>query len=501
MSNLDATQTPVNPNPQNTDGYAKLPQCLAENLLALLAFNPEYGRLVVGYIEPHLFENEAYRTLATRMRDYWRQHDKPPGKAHVGDLVADILQSPRNPHAAAYRTAITGMAVLTDAGINTNYVMEQLETFMRLQSFKHAILQSAEMIESRQHLALPDVEQLFSKLLRGQHSTSPRLCRAGDLDQLKSYLARRKEHEFPTGIPLLDSRGVAPARGKLMVLLGQSGAGKSWWLIDIGRRAFWARKRVLYVTLELSKDAYLSRFHQNLAAWAWREEAKTTSVTRLRLQDDKLVGFRREPVSVEVSLQDPDIANKLDQRNANQIGFLNRVAFEEFGMRSLTVAQLRAVLDRLELTDNFIPDLMTVDYIGVLKTSSDNHRIELGHAVEELRALAVEKNIAIVTAQQVNRQGQSVKELTRDHIAEDYSPINTADFVLILQRNPREKQYKLARIRVDKARDAPDGFNLIVSQNYDHGQFVLQSAARPDRYLDLIDELPELNQPQPNSAR
>ena len=274
-----------------------------------------------------------------------------------------------------------------------------------------------------------------------------------------------------------------------MVLLAPVGSGKSWALVHLGKRAAMHGKKVLHITLEMAAAELQKRYFQNLLALPDREDRIAAEVTRLILANDRLTGFDRDSLRARFSLQDPALAAKLNRALGNRS--LNKVVIKQYPTRTLTMALLRSLLDQLE-SQGFVPDLLLLDYVGLMKTGVENHRLELGQLVEDLRGLAVERDLAVVTAQQVNREAQNAKVINRAHIAEDFSMVMTADFVLVLNRTEKEKHHKLARLVVDKARTTPDAFGVILTQNYDHGQFVINSAwLAHEHYLQLLEQLPE----------
>jgi hypothetical protein len=168
----------------------------------------------------------------------------------------------------------------------------------------------------------------------------------------------------------------------------------------------------------------------------------------------------------------------------------SQLRLQHYPGQTLTIKALRANLDRWRQTEDFVPDVLILDYIAKLRTSSDNYRIDLMRAADELRALAEDYNLAAITAQQINREGaMTSKLLTRAFIAEDFSMINTADQILILNRTDEEKALGLARVWVDKVRDGSegDGWGCVMSQNYAWGQFCRDSAPlQKEEYQEMV---------------
>ena len=197
---------------------------------------------------------------------------------------------------------------------------------------------------------------------------------------------------------------------------------------------------------------------------------------------ERLVRFENDSVSARSYLEDnPQVLAVLQEVHDERKQFFRALRIDDFA--ALTVARLEAHLDQLESAHGFVPDLLCLDYLGKLDTAGrEDYRIELGQQTSDLVTLMKERNIAGVTAQQVNREGQTAKLVNRTHIAEDISIVGTSDCILTLSRNYKERLHGLARIWVDKARHAVDNFGVVIGQNLHHGQFVRkQPALRNDR--------------------
>jgi len=169
---------------------------LQENLLTLMGFNDEYGKVVVNLINADLFEGD-YRIFAEHFISYWETYGKAPGM-HCPDLVADVLNDPHNRKAGTYRRILHSMLQLSE-GINTTYVLHQLRTFTRLQRLKDAILQSAEQLNSKQETAIDEIEEIWNELLRVQEIEFDAGYRLNDIDRVLNYL-QQQSNEFQTGI-------------------------------------------------------------------------------------------------------------------------------------------------------------------------------------------------------------------------------------------------------------------------------------------------------------
>jgi hypothetical protein len=215
--------------------------------------------------------------------------------------------------------------------------------------------------------------------------------RLNDFAHLQQYLATREHNEFSTGIPELDSQHVVPTRSALMMFLAPTTTGKSWWLVQLGLNALLRNyKKVLHVSLELSAEEVLKRYWQYaLGCPVWERERKTSVTNLLKDEASRLTGFAKEEIEARQSLQNPlwPELQRQFQNPRSRIHNLQHLMIKKFPMRGIGVGDLRNYLNALEAAE-FVPDLLLVDYAGIMQTDSNNYRISLGLILEDLRCRA-----------------------------------------------------------------------------------------------------------------
>jgi Straboviridae DNA replication helicase len=458
---------------------------LQENIVTMLAYSDEHGKLVANLIDPNLFEGEL-RVIAERAQNYWHQHGQAP-KGHTADLVSEIIEDPTNKKAQTYRRILISMLQLSEQ-INTKYVLEQLKSFTRTQRLKAAILRSAEQLEAKQEMGVQEVEEIWNDILHSRDLTFDPGTYLLDYGSMLEYL-RRRDVEFTMGIPQLDQRHFVPMRSAVMLILGPTGKGKSWALVHVGKQALMQRKKVVHITLELGMEETKQRYYQSIFAIPKREAQELSRTTLKFDRFGKFDGFGSSQIKADFAFDSDLITDELETRVMHFGSRFGNLLIKKFPMRSLTINGLRGYLDNIEITEKFIPDIMILDYIGVMKTDSRNPRISLGHVFEEFKGICDERHIAGVTAQQVSKIGARADFVRMTHVAEDWSLTNTADQVLTYSCTDTEERYGLARLYVDKARSEESKFGILITQNYSTGQFCLESAALEQRYFDYLSDL------------
>ena len=242
----------------------------------------------------------------------------------------------------------------------------------------------------------------------------------------------RKDYRSP--IPALDGLdeklGGGLAGGELGIVLAPPGGGKSMMLVRFATTALQAGKKVVYYSMELSEKVIGQRFDSCLNGvqlrdvWSFKETIKET-IDKLALKEAGLI-------------------------------------IKEFPTGKATVNNIYSHLETLASNENFIPDVVLIDYADIMKASItySDKRHTLTGIYEELRGLAVEMKIPIWTASQTNRGAMDKEKYGLDSIGESLGKAATADVVIGIGRTPDSKSENFATIGVLKNRNGQDGFYL-----------------------------------------
>lgn len=442
---------------------------LQENLITVLCYDDEQGKVVANMLNIELMEGD-YRMIAERAIDYWRQYDTPPAD-HTADMFGDILEDKHNRRGNTIRRLLRAMIALSET-VNTKYVMDQLRDFNKLQRFKSAIVESAEKLNNIQQLALPEVEELWSNLLRTRQLDFTAGTRLNDITRVLEHLARL-ESEFRSGIPIFDRRHIVPQRGKLMLMAGAAGRGKTWYLIHIGKQALLDRKKVVHLSGEIDEEEVIGRYWQSIFSVSKRREP--VEITQLERDVDEFSGLEREKIKPTFALEDDSASLELQTHWEHMGAKGKNLIVKRFKPNEMTPNGIRAYLDTLEMVEGFIPDMVIVDYLGLLKKDPKNIRGSMSTNCEDLRAIMIERNVAGVTAHQLSKAGELAAMATGTHLAEDWSIMGTCDTVLTYSCTDLEFEHGLARMYVAKARSDQDRFQIVITQSYAVGQFCLDS--------------------------
>lgn len=458
---------------------------LQESLLALLAYNDEQGGVVAKLLDPSSFEGD-YAEIARRCIHYHLTYKRSPG-IHIDDLFGDMLARRDDNKHITYRHVLTNLMKVREEGINVRFLLDKVKEFTRLQKTRQVLLDASQRLSSRQEKALDEVDSILEDLLRARRGDSSIGMRLTEIDRLFDHMKTRRS-EFKIGIEQLDKADVCPVRGGVMLVLGPSGGGKSWFLVHLGKVALSFRYKVLHVTLEMSEEQVTQRYLQSMFTVSTKDiRTKFTHITEEKDEETGKTkpGFEFDnPMPPQFRFFNEGDENFNVAREELQARFewlgkkVDNLVIKRWAPSFMGARELSAHLDMLEMAEHFSPDLVIVDYLGLMKLNrarEKEYRHALGQALVDLRAIAVERNLAMVVAQQVSREGAQAKLTENVHVAEDWSLIGTSDCILTLSATNAEKTLGLCRVFVSKSRDERDKFGVLISQNYSLGQFVIDS--------------------------
>lgn len=445
------------------------PKYLQENLLTLLIWYEDEGKLIRNALpDPYYFES-VYHNIASAAYAYIDRFEQVPGD-HIADLLDKDLQ------AEGIGKLLRETLVLlhnNKARVQPSFVLPDLEKFVRTQSIKESIMDAADLIQRGSDQDIQDAEEILSKAADRRLAVFEPGVFLNDLDRALAFLDKQ-DAAFPTGVKILDKLNLGPQRATLHVLIALPKMGKSWWMVQLGKQSWLHGYNVCHISLEMGEDQVAQRYIQSMFGVSKRNEQYTKMFFDV---DEKgyFSDFLPDELIPKFNLQDPEIEHKLRTRMKELGPKLGRVVIKEFPTGSLTVPEIYAYLDNLQSSKSFIPDLLIIDYPDLMRIATENYRHDLGKVYKDLRGLAVKRNIGVAAVSQSNRFGADESVIKDIHIGEDFSKIATADVILSYNQTLDERKLGLARIFVADARSDEDKFIVLLSQAYHTGQFCLDS--------------------------
>lgn len=452
---------------------------LQENLLTLLCFDPKYAKIVRGAVTPQLFEGVAFREVAGKALDFLDQFGEPIGD-HLPDEFDEALRGEDRRKAQLYERLLKNLKDASE-GINAEYVVSQLQAFIRQQSLKSGIVDAFNAIQEGR---IDQAELALNKALKRKAAAFDAGLNFSNIETAIGLFDHLEEPGFTLGIEPFDSAGIYPRRKELLMFMAPRGRGKSWFCVHAAKRALLQRWVPIIITLELSQNRYAVRVMQSLFSVARR--SAEVQVARLIAERGRLQDIIFERIE-RGSMDDPQVQLALAARVRREFRRRPPLIIKEFPTSAVGVDALEAYLDALEEIEGVVGDALIVDYPDLLQHDPKNKRVEIGNIIERLRGIGVARNMAVIVPTQGNRESESATYVETDHAAEDISKIATADTVITMSQTKEERMLGLARLMAGKARNEKDRISALITQAYAIGQFCLDSVPlAEDDYWDLL---------------
>lgn len=438
---------------------------LEDNILTILVWSEMHAPVVALRVPVDLFSTRPYQKIADHAVEYLTKYNKPPG-VHIRDLLEADL---RRGDEGRFLEQILGAMDELRVNLQPDFVLSQLDRFIQVRQLTQAVESAADSLHAGDLEAAQEALSATSLVTKTDYPS----VWLRDSDKWVSFLDQEEDSQFSSGVGIFDERGISPRRGALFLIIGPTGAGKSWWLNEMGKaNVILTHKNVLHITLEMDIEEVQQRYTQSFLGMT---ESEVISHRVPVYNHDTLGRFTTMTFN---NIVPPSVAGirKADLKEMLQ-PFQRRgqLLIQWFPTGMLTVPQLAAYLDMLDKTQGFKPDIVLLDYLDLMKTDSRDLRVSTGVLTRELRGLAGMRNFALVTPTQGNRLSSTVRLVNANMVAEDWSKIGTADFVCTMSQTLDEKNIGIMRLLVAKARRRQDKWIALITQSYRTGQFCLDS--------------------------
>jgi archaellum biogenesis ATPase FlaH len=388
-------------------------------LIAALLVDSNFISQSLDVIKPKYFESAAFEWIIDSILTYYNSYKTSPNLEFFKVKLADIEDVTLK---VEIKSILRDSAKSSDSQ-DLEFIKETTFTFCSNQALKQAILDSVDYIKAGK-------PELIRKTIDSALNIGVVTDLGIDYETDESIDFRYSgivRNPIPTGwepINELTKGGLGP--GELGIVVGATGAGKSWFLMHIGAAAVNAGKKVLHITLEL--DA---------------------AYTALRY-DSIFTGTAAVNLNAEI------VRNVVEQ-------LPGKLKVKWFPTASLTMSSLKAYINKIKISDFGKPDLLIIDYLDIMKLPAmDANHLALTRHYEDARGLAGEEQIPVWSCSQGNKESYNSDVLEADKVAGAYGKIFTADFAMSLSRRAADKLNNTARAHIIKNRFGPDGLTLPV---------------------------------------
>jgi len=374
-------------------------------ILRNLVYNEDYSRKVIPFIQPEYFEQRSERVVFEEIVQFIVKYNSAITKEALGIEIenrTDLTESEVKDIRDVCET-------LNDSVVEKQWLLDTTEKWCRDRAIYLALMESIHIADGNNEKKNRDaIPSILSDALAVSFDNN-----IGH-DYLQNYGERyefyhRKEDKIEFDLEYFNkiTKGGIPNK-TLNIALAGTGVGKSLFMCHVASSALLQGRNVLYITLEMAEERIAERIDANLL---------------------------NVPIQQLVDLPRSAFENKVTSLSKKTQGTL---IIKEYPTASAHSGHFKALLNELALKKSFRPDIIFIDYLNICASSrhkangSANSYSYIKSIAEELRGLAVEFNVPIVSATQTTRSGYGNSDVELTDTSESFGLPATADLMFAL---------------------------------------------------------------------
>jgi replicative DNA helicase len=351
---------------------------IESTIISNLLFNEDYTRKVIPYLKEDYFEEINSKVIFSTFSKFFSEYNKLPSKEAM--LVS--LDNRRDLNEETFKNLSAEIKELKfDKTTDQQWLLDQTEKFCQDRDLYKAIRQSISILDGKEkELDKGSIPKLLSESLSISFDNRIGHNYISDADERFDYY-HREETRIPFDIEMLNTitQGGLPIKS-LTCFLGGTGSGKSLVMCHCAAANYMHGKNVLYITLELSEEEIGRRIDANLLDI---------------------------PVSNIKDMSKDEFDRKISRVKSKTLGSLT---IKEYPTGSMNANHLRHVLNEIKTKQGIDIDIIYLDYINLcssfrIRNTNANSYTIVKSIAEEMRGLAMEFSLPIVTATQTGRDG------------------------------------------------------------------------------------------------
>jgi len=382
---------------------------IEQTILTNLIYNEQYTRKVLPFIKGDYFSDRTERTVFEEIQKFVDKYNDLPNQ----NALEVELDSRGDLNEDDYKRVLSVVKELeSDDNANFEWLVETTEDFCKDKAVYNAIVDGIKIIDGKDKArgvdALPSI--LTDALAVGFDN---RVGHDYLLDSKSRFdFYHKVEEKIPFDLDFFNriTKGGLPQKTLNIVLAG-TGVGKSLFMCHMAANCLNQGKNVLYITLEMAEERIAERIDANL---------------------------------MNISIDDlHDLPEKMFDDKIGQIikGTSGQLVIKEYPTASAHSNHFRGLIKELAVKKSFKPDIIFIDYLNICASSrfkangNVNSYMYIKAIAEELRGLAVETNVPIMSATQTTRSGFSNSDVGLEDTSESFGLPATADLMFALISN------------------------------------------------------------------
>ena len=441
-------------------------QVILRNVLT----NESYMRKVLPFIKPEYFQG-VYNQLFKEAGKFVAKYNKLPNLDAFKIEIDNSDKFNDDQYQAAMEILPNIFAAETS---DEKWLEDTTEKWCQDRAIHNAIMESISIIDGKHKSltknALPD---LLSKALAVSFDTNIGHDYIENVNERYEFY-HEDEERIPFDIEFFNdiTKGGLPNK-TLNIALAGTGVGKSLFMCHCAGNVLVQGKNVLYITMEMAEERIAERIDANL----------------LNIPLDQLQNITQD-----------SLVKKVNTLAAKTNG---KLIIKEYPTGSAHTGHFRALLNELKLKKNFIPDMIFIDYLNICASSrmkgmggAINSYTYIKAIAEELRGLAVEFDVPIVSATQTTRSGYSSSDPGLEDTSESFGLPATADLMFALVSSEELEALGQIMVKQLKNRYNDPNFKKRFAVGIDRSRMKLYDIDNPQE--NLIDDTPAFDKSQVN---
>jgi len=386
----------------------QLNQTIERTTLSNLVFNEEYCRKVLPFIKSDYFDIKEERVVFEEIESFVDKYKKMPTKTSLEIEIESRKDLTQDQHTKIVEIIQT----LDSTDVDMDWLVDTTEKFCKDKAIYNAIVEGISIIDGKDKNRGADaIPSILTDALAVSFDNAVGHDYFDDADKRFDFY-HRVEERVPFDLEFFNmiTKGGLPNK-TLNIALAGTGVGKSLFMCHMAASCISQGKNVLYITLEMAEERIAERIDANLMNVSMEDLHDLPK----NMFDDKI--------------------SKLIKKTKGKL------IIKEYPTASAHSAHFRGLIKELAIKRSFKPDMIFIDYLNIcassrLKGASNvNSYTYIKSIAEELRGLAVECNVPIMSATQTTRSGFTSSDLGLEDTSESFGLPATADFMFALISN------------------------------------------------------------------
>ena len=370
-----------------------------------LIHNEDYTRKVLPFLKSEYFQDRSERVVFSEIQKFISQYNKRPTK----ETLQIDLNKRKDLNEDEYKKIVELISTLDPQDVDLDWLVNTTEKFCKDRAVHNAVMEGIHIIDGKDKKHTPEaIPEILRDALSVSFDNAVGHDYLLDIEKRFDYYHKR-ETRIPFDLDFFNkvTKGGLPTK-TLNVALAGTGVGKTLFMCHQAASALAQNKNVLYITMEMAEERIAERIDANLL---------NISMEDLHMLNKKL------------------FSDKITQLQSKTTGTL---IIKEYPTASAGANHYRALVNELALKRTFKPDIIFIDYINICASSrfkagsNVNSYTYIKAIAEELRGLAVELDVPIVTATQTTRSGFVSTDIGLEDTSESFGLPATADFMFAL---------------------------------------------------------------------